>query len=227
MSTQGTRRRGGFGLFHEWAGETVRSVCGEKALRVISIFLGNKSNIAAIKDGEPFETTMGFSPTEGLPSDTACGNIDPTIVFELFFNGSSLYEINKFLSKKSGFSGMLGKKCELKDLLESKDGDEELSQIRKMFIYNVIKYVGEFTAILGGVDAITFGAAYSEETMRFIAEICSELQFLNLKLVFAEASDKSRIILTAPDSKVSVVFVHYTKWNVLAEKCHSFVRGLQ
>jgi acetate kinase len=96
MSARGVRRRGGFGLFHRRADVNARAAFGREARRVISVFLGNRSNLAAIEDGRPRETTMGFDPTEGLPSATACGSIDPTIVFELFSGGVSLREINEF-----------------------------------------------------------------------------------------------------------------------------------
>lgn len=208
---KGFRRNGGSGLCHEWVWEKVRS---DRVRRIVSVFLGNQTNMAAIDGGRPVETTLGFSSVEGIVSARACGDIDPTIVFQLHAKGMSFREIGELLSHRSGFTGMLGRPCTGAELLARPD-DPELREVRAMFRYHVLKYLGAFVSVMGGADAIAFCCEEPARAMPFIRELCEPLGFLGVKLRSEGVADAE---LTAEDSPVSVVCLKFNKWRMIAEK---------
>ena len=171
------RRHGGGGLVHQWAWQRVRELAGRAVSRMISIQLGNHTNVAAIKDGRPVDTTMGFTPVEGIPSHTSCGDIDASVVFELQASGMSMSEINELLSARSGFRALVGRPCGFRELvLENGEPDQALA--RKILLYDIVKYVGAYAAVLGGVDALCFVAEDPRQAGPFIKAARRELSFL-------------------------------------------------
>ncbi|MCX5786966.1 MAG: hypothetical protein NTX64_00425 [Elusimicrobia bacterium] len=171
------RRHGGGGLIHQWAWQRMRERAGRAVSRMISIQLSDHPNIAAIKDGHPVDTTMGFTPVEGIPSHTSCGDIDASVVFELQASGMSMSEINELLSARSGFRALVGKTCGFRDLVRE-NGDPDQALARKILLYDIVKYVGAFAAVLGGVDALCFVAEDPRQAGPFIKAARRELRFL-------------------------------------------------
>ena len=139
--------------------------------------LSHSTNVAAIKDGRPVDTTMGFTPVEGIPSHTSCGDIDASVVFELQASGMSMSEINELLSARSGFRALVGRPCGFRELvLENGEPDQALA--RKILLYDIVKYVGAYAAVLGGVDALCFVAEDPRQAGPFIKAARRELSFL-------------------------------------------------
>jgi len=220
---KGVRRYGGYGLCHQWLWEQIQSFSNETAQKVISIYLGELTNIAALKNGKPLETTIGFSPVEGIPSSKSCGSIDPSIIVEFFSKGMSFDEIHQLLSEKSGFSGLLGKECSFLDIVQNENEAEKL-KIREIFRYNVIKYIGAFISILGGIDAIVFASEYLEESTSFILEICSKLEFLGLRCKILDVNEKFQN-LTKDGASVKIFCGKYNIWKIMAEKVKKLLKG--
>lgn len=182
----GMRRYGGCGLLHQWAWQEARRLWGPGLSRLVSVAMGDHTNLAAIKDGRAVDTTIGFTPVEGVPSHTSCGDIDASVVFELQSSGMSLSEINELLSARSGFRGLLGKPCGLGELARE-NGDPDQALARRMLVYGVVKYAGAFAAALGGVDAVVFAAAQPRGHARLIADIRRQLAFLAPRSAFKTA----------------------------------------
>jgi len=218
----GIRRYGGYGLRHQSAWEKTQSFLNRPARKLISIYLGNSTNIAAIKDGKPLETTIGFSSVEGIPSANSCGDMDPTIVFHLSSTGMSLEEINSLLTRESGFSGLLEKRCGFLDIVKGKD-NPEISAIRDIFRYSILKYIGAFISILGGIDAVVFSSKYPEESLDLILEICHALDFLGFKCKTTPDRNMNIWNITEGDSKIEVLCLGLNKWEIMAGKARTLL----
>jgi acetate kinase len=222
LCKKGIRRYGGYGLFHQWAWKKTQSFLNDQPRKLLSIYLGNHTNIAAIKNGMPLETTLGFSSLEGIPSSTGCGDIDTTIVFQLHSAGMSLEEINRLLSRESGFTGLLGKKCGFLDIV--RNSDSEIAVVRDILCYNILKYAGAFISILGGVDSIAFLSTHIRESLNLISDICNRLEFLGLKCNTIQDLNEDFFRLSATDSRVEAYCMHCNQWKVMLEEAERLLK---
>ncbi len=179
LHEQGIKRYGACGLIHEWVWGKVEDISDKSVHTLISVHLGDTPNIAAIKDGKPIETTVGFTSSEGLPSSHGCGDVDPTVVFQLYAKGMPFEGIYNLLSNESGFTGLAGKECSYLDVVGDK-ADPDLSGVKQILLYSIIRYIGAFVSLLGGVDALVFVADDVEQSRKFIGEICDSFGFLGI-----------------------------------------------
>lgn len=192
LRRQGLRRYGGYGLAHDWAWREVRGRAGPRLSRLVSVYLGNQSNVAAIRNGAPVETSIGFTGVEGIPSATSCGDIDPTIPLHLRSSGMSFAEINRLLSRESGFAGLVGRPCDLYEVLAAKDDDTAAA--RELFRASVIKQVGAAMAILGGIDALAFMARAPQKCAAFMREISEAVTCLPVGSSWQKGGENSDVL---------------------------------
>ena len=122
------------------------------------------------------DTSVGFTPVEGLPSDTASGDVDPTLIFQLHSQGFSLEEILDLLSRQSGFTGYCGRPTGFLDLIRK--SDDSTRELRRIFCYSLIKYVGASLSTLDGSDVFAISAEGGWEALELILEVCHSLHFL-------------------------------------------------
>jgi acetate kinase len=223
LRRRGIKRYGGHGLCHQWAWRQVESQLRGTNRRVLSIYLGNHTNIAAIVEGQPVETTVGFTPVEGIMSSISPGDIDPTIISQLYSTGVPLEEIHELLSRESGFKGLLGKNAGLRDILKGVD-DINISKVRDIFSYSVRKQMGALVASMGGVDAIVFLNSNLKESTPFILDLCNTMKFLGLSLRVSPSGKADFRTLTLSESKVKVFCLMYNKWNILADHAKNQLR---
>ena len=224
LRRKGIRRYGGYGLCHQWVWEKSQSLHLNRCEKIISIYLGDHTNVAAIKNGRPVEMSIGFTPAEGILSSNGCGDIDPTIVFQLISAGMSLEEINKALSREAGFTGLLDRPCSFLDLVGELD-DAQVNDVREIFLYAVRKYIGSFIAILGGVDAIAFVTKHPELSMNLQLDILGSFEFLGIKGKKVTDPRADYTILTEIDSPIVGVCYHYDKWKVINERVNQVRRN--
>jgi len=217
LRAEGIRRYGGDGLCHQWASEQINTLKMRSYKRVISIHLCNHTNIAAFQNGKAVETSIGFTPIEGIISSTGCGDLDTAIVLQLVSAGMSLEEINRSLSSEGGFTGLLGKQCSLTDILQ-KSKDPNINFVRDLFYYQVKKFIGSFISVLGGVDAIVFVCDYIDESIELIEETCRSLDLLPLKRREKAKVQHGHWIFSEKDSEVDVFCFKYDKLNILTRK---------
>jgi acetate kinase len=227
LREKGVRRYGSYGLVHQWAWEKARSLFGGNVGKMVSVYLGDHTNVAALRDGKSLDTTIGFTPVEGIPSRTGCGDIDATIVFELHSSGMSFREINELLSRKSGFKALLGRRCGYRDLA-SGPATVENTAARDILIYNVLKYVGAFTALLGGLDTLAFAARHAEESMSLIREICGRLDFLQVRLhPDGAAAGGDAWNLSDNSARINVSLFKSDIWKIMAHLTESMIEEKQ
>ena len=217
------RRYGGFGLRHEWTWDSVQSLSVVPPSRLVSVCLSEVPNVAAIRDGKPVETSIGFTPLEGLSSARSSGDVDPTIIFELHASGFSFGEIARMLTEQSGFSALLGRECTLAEIASGRSEDPELAQAKDFHVYQLKKYIGAFVSVLGGVDAIAFvteDMASYEDLMRSLSR---ELRFLAIRPALQLQASEAVVRLTEDDSRVQSYGLHYDKWKALYERALAYL----
>ena len=221
LREKGIKRYGGYGLGHFWAFQRI-SPFVHHCKKIVSLYIGNNTNVAAIRDGKPIETSIGFTPIEGILSPTRCGHIDPTIIFHLLSLGMSLVEINKMLSQKSGLTALLGKKAQMSNI-SRKNLNPKIIAAREIYCYNTAMYVGGCIALLGGIDAIVFFSEQPEQFKTIITEICHRLNFLKLKLKTNISVKNETSVLTVSKSPVAVFCLQYNKWKTMQENINHFL----
>lgn len=182
----GLRRYGFHGTSHRYVSQLVGKMMNEKLdnLRVITCHLGNGASIAAVKYGKSVDTSMGFTPLEGLVMGTRCGEIDPAIIpFLMKKEGMSPDQIDTYLNKKSGVLGLSGVSSDFRDIEEAANAGNERAQLAlDIFAYKVRKYIGGYVAAMGGVDAIAFTAGLGENSITMRDKICQGLEYLGTRM---------------------------------------------
>lgn len=178
----GIRRYGFHGTSHKYVAQMAASMMGEHMtdLRIITCHLGNGASIAAIKYGKSVDTSMGFTPLEGLIMGTRSGEIDPAIIpYIMEKEHMNSMELDDFLNKKSGILGISGMSSDFRDLESAaSEGDERSALAIDIFAYKVRKYIGSYVAAMGGVDAIVFTAGLGENSPSMRDKICNGLEYL-------------------------------------------------
>ena len=174
------RRYGAHGTSHQYVSEKVASLLGDNALRQIVLHLGNGASVSAVKAGRPIDTSMGLTPLEGLVMGTRTGDIDPAVVFHLQRQtGWSADEVDDLFNKQSGLKGLTGENDmrAVRHMVDSEDPEVARRARLALDIYvtRIIKYIGSYTAELGGLDVITFTAGIGENDADLRREVCERL----------------------------------------------------
>lgn len=179
------RRYGFHGTSHQYVTQRAAEMMGRdiKDLRIVSCHLGNGASIAAVSGGQSVDTSMGFTPLEGLMMGTRSGDIDPGAVFYLMKTYDlSLHEVDSLLNKHSGLYGIAGA-SDMRDIEKGISEDDKLSKLAfDMYEYRIRKYIGAYIAAMGGIDAIVFTAGIGENTPALRSRICENLSYLGIKL---------------------------------------------
>ncbi len=182
----GIRRYGFHGTSHRFVTDTAAEIIGKpiSELRLISCHLGNGASIAAVKNGESIDTTMGFTPLEGLMMGTRSGDIDPAVLPYLIKREQiSAAEVDSLLNKRSGLLGISETSNDMREIVEAMDdGDERNRLAFSMFCHRVKKYIGAYAAILGGVDAVIFTGGIGENATAVREQSLSGLEFLGINI---------------------------------------------
>lgn len=206
------RRYGFHGTSHKFVAQQAAQMLGRplESLKIITCHLGNGASIAAVKNGESVDTSMGFTPLEGLIMGTRSGDIDPAIPFFLINNaGMSADEVNDTLNKKSGVLGLSGVSSDFRDIEQAAaDGNERAQLALRSYYYRVTKYVGAYVAAMNGVDAIVFTAGLGENSPETRLEVCANLEYLGLNVDEAKNNQRGKAVdITADDSRVRVLVI--------------------
>lgn len=177
------RRYGFHGTSHQYVTERVAAMMERdiKELKIVSCHLGNGASIAAVSGGQSVDTSMGFTPLEGLMMGTRSGDIDPGAIFYLMKTYDlSLHEVDSLLNKHSGLYGIAGA-SDMRDIEKGISEDDRLSKLAfDMYEYRIRKYIGAYIAAMGGIDAIVFTAGIGENTPALRSKICQNLSYLGI-----------------------------------------------
>jgi acetate kinase len=211
-SEHGIRRYGFHGTSHKYVSEQAAKVMGKdiKDLKIITCHLGNGASITAIKDGKSVETSMGFTPLEGLVMGTRCGDIDPAIVtFMIDELKMSSKEVNDIMNKKSGIFGVSGVSSDFRDVENAawNEGNKRADIALKVFYHRVKQYIGSYIASMGGVDCIVFTAGLGENSPETREFICENMEFFGITIDKAKNKVRGKLADISGEAARVKVFV--------------------
>ena len=205
--TYSIRRYGAHGTSHQFVSGAVSEFLGRDDLKQVVLHLGNGASASAVVAGHAVDTSMGLTPLEGLVMGGRTGDIDPAAVFHLVrVAGMSIDEIDHLFNRESGMKGLTGQQ-DMREVWRLVDaGDQNARDAIDVYVHRLLKYVGAYIAVMGGVDAITFTAGIGENDSRVRAELCRRLDYLGVR-IDAEANDvraSEPVTISTPESSVVI-----------------------
>ena len=226
------RRYGAHGTSHRYvSGEMCRVLGRTEGTKIVTCHLGNGSSISAVKDGKVIDTSMGFTPLDGIEMGTRCGSIDPAIVtFIMEHEGFTPNEMSEFMNKKCGLLGVSGLSPDCRDLGDAvAKGNKRAKLAVDILAYQIKKYIGGYAAAMNGLDAVVFTAGIGENRDEIRAAACAGLDWLGIKLD-PEINAKTRlqsdnVRISAPDSKVAVWVIPTNEELVIARDTERLVKA--
>lgn len=206
------RRYGFHGTSHRYVSKHVCEFLGveQEGKRIITCHIGNGGSITAIKDGKSIDTSMGFTPLEGLLMGTRSGNIDPgALDFLVEKEQLTSTSLSNLLNKKSGVLGVSGVSSDMRDLdAAAKDGNHRAELALKMYAYSILKYIGAYTAVLGGLDILVFTGGVGENQIEMRAKICNGLKYLGIEIDDNRNQVRGQdAIISSDSSRVTVAVI--------------------
>lgn len=218
----GVRRYGMHGTSHRFVSAKVAELMGKKMedLKIITCHLGNGASCAAVKNGKSVDTSMGFTPLEGLVMGTRCGDIDPAIVpFVMKAENLTGPEVDTLMNKKSGVLGLSGVSSDFRDIEKAEnEGNDRARLALDVFYYRVRKYIGAYAAAMGGVDCVVFTAGLGENSIDARKIICEDLGFLGIKIDEEKNNVRGKNTLISTDDSAVKVFVVPTNEELMIAK---------
>lgn len=178
----GIRKYGFHGTSHKYIAGALEKLTGKKG-KFIICHIGNGASVSAVKNGKCLDTSMGFTPLEGLVMGTRSGDIDPAVVERIMdMSGKNVHEAINYLNKESGLLGVSGISSDIRDIQAVADSNKDAKLAINMLCYRVKKYIGEYVAVLNGVDAIAFTAGTGENRPEIRQQIIDGLDWMGIKL---------------------------------------------
>jgi len=228
---QKIRRYGFHGTSHLFVAKEGARKMGKPLdeLKIITCHLGNGSSMAAVQHGKSVDTTMGFTPLEGLMMGTRCGDIDPAIPMYIQNTQScGSEEVNMIFNRMSGIKGISGVSSDMRDIEEAvEEGNERALLALNMFSYRIRKYIGAYIAVMNGVDLIIFTAGIGERDILVREKVLSDMDFLGVRFdkqrnndVFGEFGE-----ISAEDSPVKVMVIPTNEELEIAEQTVEVIKN--
>ena len=208
----GVRRYGAHGTSHQFVAEKAAEYLGKplKDLKMITCHLGAGSSMCAIKDGKSFDTSMGFTPLTGITMGTRSGDVDFSLVAYVMkkMQTTDVDAILDTLNKKSGLLGVSGWSLDMRDLQAAeKDGDQRASLAIRLFVKNIVRYIGQYYVEMGGLDAIVFTAGIGENEGAIRKRVIDRLSFMGVAMDDAKNDANVDGVVSTVDSKIAVLRV--------------------
>ena len=222
--SRGIRRYGFHGINHQYCAERTAQLLGRNlsSLKLISCHLGNGCSLAAIQASRSVDTTMGFTPLDGLMMGTRSGSVDPSILtFLMRQDGVTGQQIDDLLNKKSGLLGISGISGDMRQIItEMNAGNARAKLAFDIFVHRLQSSIGAMLAVLGGLDALVFTAGIGENSPEVRAAACANLAFAGLKL---DSSKNAQVAadqdISSPDSPVRILVIRAQEDWAIAKEC--------
>ena len=216
----GIQRYGFHGISFQYCSKRAAEILGENSHRIVICHLGSGASLCAVKNGKSLDTTMGFTPLEGLMMDTRSGSVDPGILLYLLKKGQCIDELSRKLYEESGLLGISGISSDMRDLLKkTEEGDRRAALAIDIYVHRLTAMIGSMVASLGGVDALVFTAGIGENASLIRQRVCDRLLFLGIDLAKTEHNTPEDHILSGSNSKVKVLVIHTQEAFEIAREC--------
>ena len=222
------RKYGFHGTSHKYVAQRTAKMLGKplEDLKIVTAHLGNGSSVTGIKNGKSFDTSMGFTPLDGVVMGTRCGSIDPAIVMFLMENEKlNFTEINDVLNKQSGVFVIYGVRSDFRDLDDAvEQGNDRAKVALDVFAYSVTKYIAQFAAAMGGLDALVFTAGIGENNGEMRQKIVENLKFMGIELDPEKNKQRGcEIDITAPGAAVKTLVIPTNEELMIAKETQMLI----
>ena len=227
------RKYGFHGTSHKYVAKVGAELTGVDlgASKIITCHIGNGGSVTAILNGKSYDTSMGFSPLDGLVMGTRCGMVDASAITFIGENENMTYsELNTMMNKKSGVLGLTGISSDMRDIDAAYDaGNERAITARDMYYNRVKKFVGEYAAEMGGVDLLIFTGGVGENSSELRTYVCSDMEFMGIKIdeTVNAATHGDNAVLSTANSKVKVAVIATNEELVIATDTYRLTKDLQ
>lgn len=222
------RKYGFHGTSHKYVSERAAQLLGKpvEQLKIVTCHLGNGSSIAAVDGGKVVDTSMGFTPLDGLAMGTRCGSIDPAVVtFIMNKEGLTTEQMDTIMNKKSGVLGISGVSSDFRDLDAAvEQGNDRAALALDVFAYQVKRYIGAYACAMGGIDAIVFTAGIGENNPVMREKICEGLEFLGVSIDHDKNNRRgAEIDASAAGAKVRVLIIPTNEELAIAKETQKLI----
>jgi acetate kinase len=216
------RRYGFHGISYQYSSRRATELLGRTPSRLLICHLGSGASLCAVRDGESVDTTMGFTPLEGLMMGARSGSVDPGItVYLIRHRGYSADDLDRILNRESGLAGVSGISGDMRDILQQAGlGDQRARLAWDIYMHRLVREAGGMIAVLGGLDAIVFTGGVGEHAPRVREELCRQLAFLGVLLDPAKNADaKTDGDIAIKGSAIPVLVIHADEESEIAREC--------
>jgi len=225
------RRYGAHGTSHQFVAHKGAAFCGLdiNKSKIITCHIGNGSSVTAILNGKVIDTSMGFTPLEGMIMGTRCGIIDANIIpYIMKKENLTPDQMTEIMNKKSGFLGLSGTSSDARDMDKAaNEGDARAKLVLKKLTYDLIKLIGSYVAAMDGVDAIFFTAGIGEHNSRLRRRVCENFNYLGIKFDYeANSAFGEDALLSTPDSKIKIAVITTDEELVIARDTMHLVQNM-
>ncbi|MDD4772770.1 MAG: acetate kinase [Eubacteriales bacterium] len=228
------RRYGFHGTSHRYVSHIMCDILGRvENTKIVTCHIGNGSSISAVKDGKVIDTSMGFTPLDGVEMGTRCGSIDPSIVtFIMKHENIDPDDMNDFMNKQCGFLGVSGKYADSRDIEKAiLEGDKKSLLAANILAYQIQKYIGSYAAAMNGLDAVVFTAGMGENNPELRTRVCTNMEYFGIELdaeINEAAHHQSNIVKLSTDaSRVGVYLIPTNEELVIASETQKIVSGIK
>ena len=226
------RKYGFHGTSHKYVAKVGAELAGVdfENSKIITCHIGNGGSITAVLNGKSYDTSMGFSPLDGLVMGTRCGQVDASAVTYIGEReGMNYAELNSMMNKKSGVYGMTGISSDMRDIDAAyKAGNEKAIVARDMYYNRVKKFVAEYAAEMGGVDLVIFTGGVGENSSDLRRWVCKDMEFMGIKIEDSinDATHGDNAIISTADAKVKVAVIATNEELVIATDTYQLTKNL-
>ena len=223
----GVRKYGFHGTSHRYIANFLSKKLGRTDLKIINCHIGNGGSITAIKDGKCVNTSMGFTPLTGIMMGTRSGDVDPSIIpYVMEKEGLNASEVVDSLNKKSGLLGVSEKSSDMRDIIASKENDDQALLAFNKYCRSITNYIAMYYVELGGVDVISFTAGVGENSEPTRKKVCENLECLGVKIDY----EKNKVMgefakISTDDSKIDIYVVPTDEELLIARDTLNFLKN--
>lgn len=225
------RRYGFHGTSHKFVSQEAASYLNRniKDLKIITCHLGNGASLTAVDGGKSIDTTMGFTPLEGLAMGTRCGDIDPAAIeFIMQKKNYTIAQAIEYLNKKCGVLGVSGVSSDFRDLVSADgEGNKRAKLAIDIFCYRIKKYIGAYAAAMNGLNCLVFTAGIGENTIEVREKILTDMEYFGIKAEMVKNKERNNgkiRDITAPGGKVKILIVPTNEELVIARETYQIVK---